>query len=248
VRIVAIETSGRAGSVALLDGDLVIRESSLSTDKRSARTLAPAIRDILQSAGWQAADVRLIAVAVGPGSFTSLRIGVTTAKTFAYAVQAEVVGVNTLEVIAAQAPTDVNRLSVILDAQRQQVFAGEFSRGADALFDWYGSTTVVENDMWIAGLRPSVAVSGPGLEKLATRLPLHVRAVASALWSPRASNVGQLGWRRYQSGQRDDLWHLVPQYFRRSAAEEKLERTTNQLPDDRGSRGKSSRDEGAPRT
>jgi tRNA threonylcarbamoyladenosine biosynthesis protein TsaB len=225
VRIVAIETSGHAGSVALLEGNLVVQDASLPTDKRSARTLAPAIRHILQSAGWQAADVRLVAVAIGPGSFTGLRIGVTTAKTFAYAVQAEVVGVNTLEVIAAQAPADVNRLSAILDAQRQQVFAGEFVRGADGLFDWHGGTTVLEYDMWIAGLRPSVAVSGPGLEKLAARLPSHIRTISPTLWLPRAATVGQLGWRRYRSGQRDDLWRLVPQYFRRSAAEEKLEQS-----------------------
>jgi tRNA threonylcarbamoyladenosine biosynthesis protein TsaB len=225
VRILAIETSGHAGTVALLEDYLLAGEASLATDKRSARTLAPAIRDTLQSAGWQAADVRLVAVAVGPGSFTGLRIGVTTAKTFAYAVKAEVVAVNTLEVIAAQAPAEVNRLSVVLDAQRQQVFAGDFTRGADGLFEWNGSTAVVECDLWLAELRPSIAVSGPGLQKLAARLPSHIRTISPTLWLPRAATVGQLGWHRYQSGQRDDLWRLVPQYFRRSAAEEKLERS-----------------------
>ena len=67
-----------------------------------------------------------------------------------------------------------------------------------------------------------MAVSGPALEKLGARIPADVTIVPSDLWTPKAATVGNLGWRRYQSGERDDLWQLVPIYFRPSAAEEKL--------------------------
>jgi tRNA threonylcarbamoyladenosine biosynthesis protein TsaB len=224
MKILALETSGQAGSVALLDADALVAERSLPADDRNAKTLAPAIRDILAAADWQPSDIRLVAVAVGPGSFTGLRVGVTTAKTFAYAVRAEVIGVNTLEAIAAQAPPDVDRVAVVLDAQRQQVFAAEFARGPAGDFECVRETAIVDNDVWLAKLDPAVAVSGLGLEKLSARLPSNIRVVASEYWSLRAASIGHLGWRSYQAGRRDDLWRLVPQYFRRSAAEEKLEK------------------------
>ncbi len=224
MKILALETSGQAGSVALLDADALVADLSLPTDERNAKTLAPTIREVLAAAGWTPRDVRLVAVAVGPGSFTGLRVGVTTAKTFAYAVEAEVIGVNTLEAIAAQAPADVSRLAVVLDAQREQVFAAEFARSQAGDFNWARDTAIVDNDEWLAKLDSAVAVSGPGLEKFTARLPASVPVVGREHWQPRATAVGQLAWQFYQAGRRDDLWRLVPQYFRRSAAEEKLDR------------------------
>jgi tRNA threonylcarbamoyladenosine biosynthesis protein TsaB len=224
MKILALETSGQAGSVALLAADALIAERWLPTDERNAKTLAPTIREVLAAAGWTPGNVRLVAVAVGPGSFTGLRVGVTTAKTFAYAVEAEVIGVNTLEVIAAQAPADVSRLAVVLDAQREQVFAAEFARSRAGDFNWARDTAIVDNDEWLAKLDSAVAVSGPGLEKFTARLPASVPVVGREHWQPRATTVGQLAWQFYQAGRRDDLWRLVPQYFRRSAAEEKLDR------------------------
>ena len=103
----------------------------LGGDQRTAQALAPAIAAIAAAADWSPRSVDLVAVAVGPGSFTGLRIGVTTAKTFAYAVGAEVIGVNTLVALAAQAPPSAAPLWTILDAQRQELFAAKFVRDAD---------------------------------------------------------------------------------------------------------------------
>src|SRR5438876_1121982 len=127
MKTLAIETSGKAGSVAALVGGRLLREIRLPADQRSAKSLAPAMAELFSATGWGPREVRLVAVAVGPGSFTGLRIGVTTAKVFAYLTRAEVVGVNTLEVIAAQAPADIGRLSVVLGAERQQLFASDFT-------------------------------------------------------------------------------------------------------------------------
>ena len=99
-RILAIESSGRHASVATLwgdaDGTRLIGQTLLSGDERTAQVLAPAIQQLLAAADWSPKSVELVAVTVGPGSFTGLRIGVTTAKAFAYAIGAEVLGVNTL--------------------------------------------------------------------------------------------------------------------------------------------------------
>ena len=82
----------------------VIGQRVLPEKSRTAQALVPAIRSQFDAAGWKPTDVQLIAVTQGPGSFTGLRVGITTAKTFAYAVSAQVIGVNTLLALAEQAP------------------------------------------------------------------------------------------------------------------------------------------------
>src|SRR5262245_33492571 len=86
MRILAIETVGSTGSVAALDERGVLAELALDSRRRSAQTLVPGMAALVESVGWRSRDVELVAVASGPGSFTGLRIGVTTAKTFAYAI------------------------------------------------------------------------------------------------------------------------------------------------------------------
>ncbi len=103
MRILALETSGKSGAVAAADGEKLLLTLELAATHQSARSLAPAIQRLLGAVRWQAADIELIALTLGPGSFTGLRVGVATAKVLAYATGAAVIGVNALEVIAAQA-------------------------------------------------------------------------------------------------------------------------------------------------
>jgi tRNA threonylcarbamoyladenosine biosynthesis protein TsaB len=222
MRILAIETTDVAGSIATLEMGRILAAHDLDPRLRSAQTLAPAIVSLLEKVTWRPGDVQLVAVATGPGSFTGLRVGVATAKLFAYAVGAEVLGVNTLEVIAAQntAEAEGAELWAVLDAQRNQVFAGRFKRD-NAGWQWQGETTLLENSAWIAGLLPGQIISGPVLEKLADKLPGGITVVDRALWAPKGATVGQLAWKHYQAGRRDGVFGLLPQYFRPSAAEEK---------------------------
>jgi tRNA threonylcarbamoyladenosine biosynthesis protein TsaB len=225
-RILAIETSGRHGSVAALVGEAdaatPIGQIALTPDQRTAQALAPAVKQILTDAGWSPKDVELVAVAVGPGSFTGLRIGVTTAKTFAYSVGAEVVGINTLRALAAQAPPSQSPLWTISDAQRQELFAAKFVIGENLHIQEELATAIIPQDRWLAELQPGDHVVGPALKRLATRLPAGVEMLAEEYWQPMAIAVGQVAWHAYQAGQRDDIWKLAPNYYRLSAAEEKL--------------------------
>ena len=85
MRLLALETSGMSGSVATLASGGKPQVVRLPATERSARGLAPAVREAVRLAGWKPTEVGVVAVTVGPGSFTGLRIGVTTAKTLAYA-------------------------------------------------------------------------------------------------------------------------------------------------------------------
>ena len=81
MNILALETSGKSGTVAALSEGLVLHERPLAPHQRSAQSLAPALFACLNEVAWQPQQVDLVAVTTGPGSFTGLRVGVTTAKT-----------------------------------------------------------------------------------------------------------------------------------------------------------------------
>ncbi len=265
MRILALETTDKIGSVAAIVGDNLLAELTLDAGQRSAQSLLPAVASLLGQVAWRPADVQLLAVSIGPGSFTGLRVGVTAAKVFAYAVGAEVLGVNTLEAVAANCIEHrCDKLSVVIDAQRGEVVVQSFVRQADGWFHPAGPQELLHADVWLARLgsvgsrqsavergerreergegealsltafrlppiahpsslipHPSSVITGPGLARLLDRLPPDAVAVDGKLWRPRAAVVGRLAARHYHQGRRDDLWKLVPHYYRRSAAEEK---------------------------
>jgi tRNA threonylcarbamoyladenosine biosynthesis protein TsaB len=192
----------------------------LTGDQRTAQVLAPTIEQLLAVAGWKPQHVDLVAVTVGPGSFTGLRIGVTTAKAFAYAIGAEVIGVNTLAALAQQAPASESPLWTVLDAQRQELFAAKF-RVEGCVIRTECETRIVNQDAWLKDLQAGDRVSGLALNRLAPRLPSDVEVVPEQLWQPAAQGVGELAWKDYLAGRRDDVWKLAPNYYRPSAAEEK---------------------------
>jgi tRNA threonylcarbamoyladenosine biosynthesis protein TsaB len=230
LQILAIESSGREGSVALLEGRQqevrLVELAVLGGYQRTAQALAPAIRDLLSRAGWPPTSITLVSVTVGPGSFTGLRIGVTTAKTFAYAVSADIVGVNTHDVLAAQAPASAAPLWTILDAQRQELFVARYTLDTNGEPSRTVDSTVIPQDEWLSRLQSGDQVIGPALKRLAARLPRNVVALPQATWMPMAETVGRVAWRQYQAGCRDDVWKLTPEYYRPSAAEEKFSRRT----------------------
>ena len=225
MRILAIETSGRQGALALLTAEVngiqLVNQTALTGDQRTAAALAPALRQSLLDSDWPSASIELVAVATGPGSFTGLRLGITTAKTFAYAVGAAIVGVDTLDVLAAQSDPSGTPLWAVMDAQRQELFAAKFET-AGGKWRKAAETLIVAKDKWLAELQPGDHVTGPVLRKIAAQLPSGVVAAPNDVWEPRAETVGRVAWREYQAGRRDDVWKLLPNYYRPSAAEERL--------------------------
>lgn len=223
LRILALETSGRSGSVAALVDNNLLTQMELDPGERSAGALAPAVRHVLAQSGWPPRSVQLVAVTAGPGSFTGLRIGVTTAKLLAYAAGAECLGIDVLDVIAAQVPADIegSRLVAAIDAGRGELFTKRFVRQTGGECISSGETSIEAIGAWLERLAPGDVVTGPAIEMLVDRLPAGVRAVESRLRQPMAATVGRLAALHYAAGERGDAWKLAPVYIRRSAAEEK---------------------------
>ena len=227
LRVLAIDTSQRQGSISALredaSGTHTIALAFLPTQRRTAQSLLPELGNLLAGCGWRAQDLSLICVSNGPGSFTGLRIGITCAKVIAYATGAALVGVNTLAAIAAQIQEPYSSAWAVLDAQREELFAAQFTKGWEGAEKFVPRTVIMGQADWAAQLQTGEVVAGPPLDSLADQLPEGVILAKPDSWSPNAEAVGRIGMRKFQRGLAIDPIQLVPNYFRKSAAEEKAE-------------------------
>lgn len=223
--VLAIETSGSSGSVALWGPDGLLEERSLSASgRRHARTLVPELGDLLRSHGGTPRDVTRLGVSVGPGSFTGLRVGIVCAKTFAYACGCELVAVDTFAAVAAALP-DETAVWIIDDALRGDVYAARYVR-EDPGTPW--RIAQQPGLLPLEGFLPLARgqlVSGPGLAKHADEFAAS-RLAPPDLWHPAAARIAQLAAAAELPGAGADPWTLEPFYIRRSAAEEKADAKT----------------------
>ena len=217
----AIETTGRKGSIAILDGYTVISFAILPTEQRTAMVLAPEIQRLLSSVGIGRESVELISVAKGPGSFTGLRVGVTTAKTLSFAWQTPLVGVGSLAAIAAEAfrcHSSVDQLCIAIEAYRGQAYTANFSRS-----DFSDDRICGSNQRAVALDQKELSdnfASGPetvfasGDQKIFSEQARFLSRQCDAI------GVGLLAFGLNQQGHHSDPMSLAPTYLKPSAAEE----------------------------
>ena len=124
--ILAFETSAKAASVALTDGEKLLGESYQNTGLTHSQTLLPMAQDLLKSCGYTPQQVEAVAVAAGPGSFTGIRIGVAAAKGFAWGKELPCYGVSTLEAMAMNLGIWDGYVVPVMDARRSQVYTATF--------------------------------------------------------------------------------------------------------------------------
>ena len=228
--LLAFETSAKAASVALFDGEKLLGESYQNTGLTHSQTLLVMAKELLQQCGKAPADVQAVAVANGPGSFTGVRIGAAAAKGFAWGAEVPLFGVSTLEAMALGLGLRDGYICPVMDARRSQVYnalfyvnQGVFTRvcpdRAIALSDLAEELKILSKPVFLVGdgsilcynaLRESV----PGLI-LPAEHQLHQRAIG----------VGLAALRQMENGISTDASALTPNYLRLSQAErEKLER------------------------
>jgi tRNA threonylcarbamoyladenosine biosynthesis protein TsaB len=218
-RLLILETSSRTGVVAVALGAELRGVLRLDEARRHARDLAPATAALLAEQGWRPRDVQAVVVSRGPGSYTGLRIGIMSAKTFAYAVGCPAIAVDTFAAVALQAPASVSRLDVLADAQQDKIYLQSFAREGDA---WrpLSELTIRRVADWLAVREAGAWATGPGLSKWAARLPAEVPRLEESAWEPQPASLLRLGLERYLMEKFDDPWALEPLYLRPSSAEE----------------------------
>jgi tRNA threonylcarbamoyladenosine biosynthesis protein TsaB len=124
--ILAFETSAKAGSVALLEGNRLLGESYQNTGLTHSQTIMAMAQDLIAACGYTPQQIEAIAVAAGPGSFTGIRIGVAAAKGFAWGAELPCYGVSTLEAMALNLGADTGLVVGTMDARRSQVYTATF--------------------------------------------------------------------------------------------------------------------------
>lgn len=210
-----IDTGGKVGRVGLVTDGAVVRAISLDSARRHARDLTVVIGDLLSGAGLRAAHLAGVTVAVGPGSFTGLRVGVMAAKALAYATGCDLVPVPTFHAVARQAPADAANLWVIADALQGQVYLQRFARGAPVeelrIVAAAEALPAAPADAWFTG--PGVAVYAD------KNIPQGCKLVDETAREPTVESL-------YAAGAgvapltRPELFALEPLYLRGSSAEE----------------------------
>lgn len=223
VKSLILETSGRIGQVAVAQGPTILGQRRLDETRRHARDLAPSVKELLAELGWKPRDVEVVFVSIGPGSYTGLRVGIMSAKAWAYATNCKLLGVETFAAIAQQATPSAPRsagglIHVIADAQQNNVYCQVFETLQDQPTPRSKLAIQPVTD-WGQQLTPHTLVTGPGL-RLHGALISPDLAVAEDKWDPRPESILNLGLARLARGEQDQVFALEPLYARRSSAEE----------------------------
>lgn len=223
MKILAVDTATYTGSVALLEDDQVAAEWNLQSAQTHNRRLLQAIDFLLQQKGWDIGAIDAFAVTLGPGSFTGLRIGLSTVKTLAWSLAKPFVGISSLDALAAALPYAPMPVCPILDARKKEVYFATYRSDADGwqmrqspyiaaapeqLSEYLREPTIVCGDGWLC-YRQSLlpALGGLAIEAAA---PFHLI---------RASFVGALARLKLLAGETHDPLTSAPLYVRPSEAE-----------------------------
>lgn len=225
-RGLAVETSGRVGSVAIVEDGRVLAEETFSHGLQHAAQIICRIDALLKAQQWQPRELQELYLSIGPGSFTGLRIGVTLVKTLAFVTGARIAAVPTLDVLARNAPPEAKNVIVVLDAKRDQIFTARYAR-EESTSPWLISEPphLDRLDAMLARSRRPVHLIGEGI-------PYHRKFIGDdpqvivtdpELWRARAAVVAELGTAILRDGAATDPQKLVPLYIRKPEAEEKWE-------------------------
>jgi tRNA threonylcarbamoyladenosine biosynthesis protein TsaB len=222
MNLLVLDTATERAAIALATDTGISRMTTPETVRRHGRDLVPQIGALLAAAGLRVKNLDGIAVGIGPGSYTGLRVGVTAAKTLAYASGAGLIALDSLQAIGRNAPADARKISVIADAQRGEVYVADLDRPAPDLAPLPRGETHVESlAEWLARLESDVFVIGPALEstRILAALPEGFGAPAAGRNYPDGGRLIELALDVWATGRRDDPWLMEPRYLRRSAAE-----------------------------
>jgi tRNA threonylcarbamoyladenosine biosynthesis protein TsaB len=227
MNLLAMDTSTERAVIAVSTAKGRLFVTTTQAARRHGRDLVPRLSSLLGEAGLSAGDLDAVAVGLGPGSYTGLRVGVTAAKTLAYATGAALVGLDSLQAVGRNAPAEALRVSVIADAQRGDLYVADLVRPAlGARLMAAGDSRIEPLSDWLVRLEPGVFVLGPGLDspRIRAAIPVGLVTMDGEGNYSEGGRMIELAHEVWESGHRENLWLVEPRYLRRSAAEDLWER------------------------
>jgi tRNA threonylcarbamoyladenosine biosynthesis protein TsaB len=223
--LLAVDTSTAQVGLAAIDGNRVVFESVWYSVQHHTIELAPALREMLQRAGFSIEDLEAVAVAIGPGSFTALRVGLALTKGLAVARNLPIVGVPTLDVLAAGQPPTTLPLAAVLQAGRGRIAVAWYKAtgaksvaGGEVEGPWVaqGDAELTTVDALAKSIARPTIVAGELThdERLRfARKRVNVELAPLSGCVRRPSILAEIGWVRYQAGKVDSLAALAPIYL-----------------------------------
>jgi tRNA threonylcarbamoyladenosine biosynthesis protein TsaB len=212
--LLAVDTSTAQVGLALYDGSQVIGEYAWRSSQRHTVELAPAIFELLTRCGLTMDAVQALGVALGPGSFTSLRVGLSLVKGLVLARHLPLVGVPTLDVLAAAQPLSRFPLAVAIQAGRGRLAVGWYKRSKNG-WQAKSSARVATLEALMDEVKRPVIVCGEFTsverQKLSEKPEIHLLSPAQSVRRPAV--LAELAWARWQAGSVDDEATLAPIYL-----------------------------------
>jgi tRNA threonylcarbamoyladenosine biosynthesis protein TsaB len=213
--LLAIDTATRNLSLAVHDGEQLVAEFTWRSADYHTVELTPLIAAMLGRAGIAPADLTAIAVALGPGSFTGLRVGLAVAKGLALANNTPLVGMPTLDIVTASIGPEDIPLCAILQAGRGRICAGRY-RWREGEWRPVGAVQVTTWERLLGDLDAATLFAGeidPAGAKLLRRRRSKAYVLSAAAGLRRAGFLAELGWERFKRGRTDDPAALAPLYL-----------------------------------
>ena len=231
MKLLAIESSGLVASAAVFADDTIVAEYTVNNKQTHSQTLLPMIDQVVTMSGIDLKEIDAIATTSGPGSFTGLRIGAATAKGLGLALHKPIVPITTLEALAFRLAGREGNICPMMDARRNQVYAGVYRVG-DMLLECVTGQKAVSIEDYIAELNDlgnPVTVLGDGVpvfqEKIKQCEGLNVawQEAPAHMNRQSAASVAVLGARYYDEGKIVSAEAFRPDYLRKSQAERERE-------------------------
>ena len=212
--LLAVDTSTAQIGLAIYDGAQVIGEYAWRSSQRHTVELAPAVSELLTRCGLTMDDIRALGVALGPGSFTSLRVGLALVKGLALARHIPLIGIPTLDVLANAQPSSKLPLAVAIQAGRGRFAVGWYKSSRNG-WQAKGDARVVTVEAMIDEVKSPSNVCGEFTVEVRQKLENneHVRLVSPAGSVRRPAVLAELAWARWQKGEVDDEASLAPIYL-----------------------------------
>ena len=227
MHLLAIDTSTPQAVLALLRNDRLFTRVVQRGDAggRHGQHLLPMVASLFAEAELPFQALDAVAVGLGPGSYTGLRVGLTAAKVLAFALGKPLVGLESFTVLAQNVSDDRDSVYVIGDAQRGDLYVQLFHRlEVGQLLQSTGPIEVVEMMAWVATLPAGTLILGAGLERLRVAWPEGVTLGTAEQGHAAPMALARLGSEAVQAGRFVDPADVEPMYIRRSAAEDQWER------------------------